>query len=585
MFIERKMKKFKIKRITSFLLAGLFLLLFLFVYTHTAYADEAEPEGWGVTNILKPILISILFVVKVIPTLGLGFLKWILDPSIINGIFSAGIIYALWSMVRDLLNIFFVMLLLISAFATIFQIEKYNYKKIFVRLIIAAFLVNFSFPIARVLIDFSNVLLYSLLNLISNVLGLGEPSKSAVTLFNAGNFSELVTAGGKAKVSVLVSLIVSLFLMGISLLAMGFLLLIRIFALVLLVIFSPIAFMAPVVPGASQFGSMWWKYLLNYSFFAPIMMLFFYIAIAFMEVLNQVGDDKLIATSAEQTSTLSPEVLAAMVFSLIPIFIIWIGIGMASKFGIQGAEATMGRAKKLASWAGNLPGRGAKGVWRGTGIPGAWQKNVEHIKRKGALGFGGSERRERNEALIAGKVFRVPGSADYKERQERQKMEDYKKLGVKERAELARKGDSAAARSLAEEGALESGDYQAFMAASGHNKKKTRNAALDKTLMEKNRTDVLIAHRKTQIDPSLTGAARNTAVKKVYEDNLGGMSAEKLAKQEKLHETIDSDPDLEEYMQDQITDPTTFEFHKEMFKRMGKNAQRKYASRPMPLNP
>jgi hypothetical protein len=38
-------------------------------------------------------------------------------------------------------------------------------------------------------------------------------------------------------------------------------------------------------------------------------------------------------------------------------------------------------------------------------------------------------------------------------------------------------------------------------------------------------------------------------------------------------------------MQKQKSDPNTFELHKEMFKRLGGNQQRSYASQVPPLNP
>lgn len=429
-------QQLKVKRFVKLFSIILILLLFVFVSAPNVYAEDgilgvaAGIAGDGVNMILKPVLIALTEVVKLLPGLGLAFIKWVLRPDITTAVLDGGQIYAFWAFIRDLFNVFFLMTLLFSAFATIFQIEKFNYKKIFAKLIIAALLVNFSFPIARILIDFSNILLYSLLGLMSSLLGFGNPDTDAIRMLDAGGYVNLVAVNkDNVTLSVLFSLIVSLFLIGMSFLAMGFLLLIRLFVLVILVIFSPIAFIAPAIPGVSKYSSMWWDNLLKYSFFAPIMMLFFYIALSFVIVLK-TQQAKLSAAAGNQITTLSSSVLSSMIFALIPVLIIWIGMGVAMKMGIAGAEATMGRAKKAGKWMSGLPGVG----FRATGVPGAWQKNVEYLKKKGVSvpftrkRIGGSEKREAAEARMAGGVFRVPGA--------KTELESKKVKDIKEKREM-----------------------------------------------------------------------------------------------------------------------------------------------------
>ena len=75
-----------------------------------------------------------------------------------------------WVVVRDVTNIFFVIIMLIIAFGTLFNIQTYEYKKLLPKLVIAAILVNFSKMIVGVAIDMGQVImLVALLALMKRV--------------------------------------------------------------------------------------------------------------------------------------------------------------------------------------------------------------------------------------------------------------------------------------------------------------------------------------------------------------------------------------------------------------------------------
>ena len=82
-----------------------------------------------------------------------------------------------WAVVRDLCNMFFVVVLLIIAFATILRVEAYHYKKLLPRLVIMAVLINFSKTICGLFIDFRQVVMLTFVNGFANALGgeLAEP--------------------------------------------------------------------------------------------------------------------------------------------------------------------------------------------------------------------------------------------------------------------------------------------------------------------------------------------------------------------------------------------------------------------------
>jgi len=62
-----------------------------------------------------------------------------------------------WQVTRDLSNMFFILFIVVIAFATILRFEKYGIKKLLPKIIIIVLLINFSYVICAVIIDFSNI--------------------------------------------------------------------------------------------------------------------------------------------------------------------------------------------------------------------------------------------------------------------------------------------------------------------------------------------------------------------------------------------------------------------------------------------
>jgi len=63
-----------------------------------------------------------------------------------------------WTITRDLANMFFVLILLVIAMATILKVETYGMKSLLPKLIAVALLINFSLVFCGVVIDSSQIL-------------------------------------------------------------------------------------------------------------------------------------------------------------------------------------------------------------------------------------------------------------------------------------------------------------------------------------------------------------------------------------------------------------------------------------------
>jgi hypothetical protein len=240
----------------------------------------------------------------------------------------------------------FIMVLLFSAFCTIFQVEQYNYKKLLWKIVLMALLVNFSFPITRFIIDASNILMYSIIK--SSLFSTSDVVSSFGNIAQNSSLAELISQKTWPDASTLLGATVMLFMLAITFLAIGVLLLIRIIVLAILIIFSPIAFVGPLIPGVSAQASKWWDQLFKYSFFGPIMILGVAIAVKFMNSVGAAMKQSFAIPGADINYTL----IGNMLVIIVPIVLLWAVMGVAQSMSIAGAGAVMSGAQKVMKGAG-----------------------------------------------------------------------------------------------------------------------------------------------------------------------------------------------------------------------------------------
>lgn len=287
-----------------------------------------------------------------------GLFIWVVDPANISGptgILNKGAVYDLWRFIRDFFNLFFILILLLSAFATIFQLESFSIRKIFLNILFAALIINFSFPITRFLIDLTNVPMYYFLN--SILPGVSGGKAFMDSILGSSGIGAIVTQPASADVFQAFSGAVFMFLFAISLLVLGVLMLVRLVALTLLLVFSPLGFAASLLPGMQDLGRKWWAKFWNYAFFGPAAALILLVAIRFQ---NEIGKDGTFDSMVGVATNTSPgpveaSLMARVVFYTIPLILIWTAIGLANSFSIAGAGKVVGMgegaARKVGSWA------------------------------------------------------------------------------------------------------------------------------------------------------------------------------------------------------------------------------------------
>lgn len=492
-------------------------------------ADVCDASIVNIIGTFKCLLLGVLGLVKLLLSISGIIFAWIVDVKNFNYVVdNKEIIYPIWRQVRDLLNIAFILVLLYSAFCTILQIEKYNYKKIMLNLVIMALLVNFSFPITRFIIDIANTLMYTL---IKDLLAGGDG-----TLPNIAGQSGILPAF-KASSSSFLSIITAIvfgFILAITLLSVGILLVVRTIALALLIIFSPLAFVGTILPGAGNYSSKWWDSLFRYSFFGPIMIFAIYIT---THIISKMPATQTAMTQLAGKESLTPELAGSLAFFALPIVLLWMSMGIANSMSIAGAGAVMGGAQKFIKGAGKFVGQAPfKTAWWGmkkTGVPGGIQQKFANFKK---TGFFGSDAQAQREAARAGKgLFAVKGAG---QRDIQRRSDEYKKNfeSVTSLQQKCSAGDAAACHRLASDGKMDATTYANM---------KTKK--MDSDLMElidgkvkEKRIDVVIDYKinSTKVAAQSSGASWTHADEvRIAEAELNRLSPDKW-KDQKISELL-----------------------------------------------
>jgi hypothetical protein len=332
------------------------VLFFIFCCSHNANAGVVGEVVGAVADVtimpvIKLLLKAVLSFCSVLLSMAETIFEWIVDPQNMKEVMDNDIVYGTWRTVRDVFNIAFIMVLLFSAFATIFQTPaNFNYKKILINLVIMALLINFSYPIARFIADASNIMMFGFLN------NLGG-TNSFMTLIDQSGLSSILSPKDPEPLY-LISAIIFTFIFAITLLVIAVLLVIRTIAMTIYIIFSPIAFIGPIMPGTglASTGDEWWKDFMKYCFSGPTMIFMLYIASTmFKAVASAQLHISNIAVAQVPGSVSNPELttlISKASFLSIPIVILWLGIIQAQKSGIAGAAAVVGVGTKALKWSG-----------------------------------------------------------------------------------------------------------------------------------------------------------------------------------------------------------------------------------------
>jgi hypothetical protein len=419
--------------------------------------DKSEFDNWAteescgiigessVAGCTKALFYYIVYTPSaVILAIAATFFNALISISLSSDLFSASssFISTAWGVVRDLSNIFFILILLYIAIKIILGLGGSEVKKMIAKVIIIALLINFSMFFTQMIIDTSNILaliFYNKLEVTYKDPNTGQPiarpyngatgstekdlSGSMYSGFDVtkklndptfwestktptDSTGKLGTTADHVPVGTMIGIIVvgsaimlfaayCFFVSGLAFVA-------RLIELFILIIFSPFAFMSSTIPLLSSIERLgwdaWFKRLLTASFMAPIFMFFMYLIVLLLSK-NLFGSLIKPNTSWIQT----------MLGFLIPGILILVLLLEATKFAKKGSGAIGEMVMKGAKMVGGV----ALGATVGTvavagratiGRAGSAMANSQWAKKWEAGHFGG-------EATMAG--FKKMGSGSF----------------------------------------------------------------------------------------------------------------------------------------------------------------------------
>lgn len=282
--------------------------------------------GWIVCPVAK-------FVASIVD----GIFKYMIEPMIVtppvdtttNGGKS---LQQAWSVMRNIANVAFIIAFIIVIYSQITSagISNYGIKRMLPRLIIGAIFLNTSFWICAIAVDVSNIVGSSLNNILMGIFNdtmKGSSWEAVIGVLLAGGVGASAIAAGSAAVIALgagptflmAGLWIALPLLIGALLAVitaGIVLALRQALIVVLIVISPLAIAAYLLPNTQQWFDKWRKLFTT--------MLVFYPLFAIIFGGSQVAAGILLAASTGQTSNGNPTgfilLLTAMVAQVFPLF-------------------------------------------------------------------------------------------------------------------------------------------------------------------------------------------------------------------------------------------------------------------------
>jgi len=290
---------FKLKKIKNLFLKKRIIIqviflssFFLFLFFKTTLAQDTvntDPglASEGVAAAVNFLLSLIAYVITAaFGALSVVVISIIVNVAQFNNIINIDPVSLGWTIIRDICNMFFILILLVIAFATILRKEEYAAKSLLPKLLIAAVLINFSKTIFGLIIDFSQVVMLTFVaafaeNGAANFInafnvqswwradGLGvEDAVNKNTALTDWSITMAIIGGMVASVVTLIVLVIMLAV-----------LVIRIVMLWIYTILSPLVFLGQGFPPIKKFTSNIWEDFIKNVVVGPILAFFIWLAL------------------------------------------------------------------------------------------------------------------------------------------------------------------------------------------------------------------------------------------------------------------------------------------------------------------
>lgn len=379
-------------------------------------AAQSVSDAGGTTSKIMDFLNRVLFAIAYfLGTLAMTLFSYVVLISSYNDFVTSEAVNKGWVLVRDMCNMFFVVILLIIAFAQILRVEKYSMKTLLPKVLIAAVLVNFSKLVCGLLIDFAQVIMMTFVNGYQAtaganlVVGLGftkllkMSAKSTTTSVDPGYSNADIFLTLAMGVVFLVLVIVVTFLILV-------LLTVRIVTLWILVVLSPFAFLLSDLPFGQSYATEWWKKFGEQVVIGPFLAFFLWLSLLIMSNPDQMITQDIRKAQEDITKSTGGAKQESMQLDNLAQFFIGLAMLLASFEMAQ----RMGGA--TAKWAGKVSGMSksvGKKLGKFAGRTAYKVTGAKAVVKRGQAAYGGFMAKQKSKQEEKMKKWQEVGESVY----------------------------------------------------------------------------------------------------------------------------------------------------------------------------
>lgn len=323
----------------------------------------------------------------------IGFSASTMQSFINQSVFFPDQVYQGWKIMLNFVNMFFILVLIISAFGIIFDLQKYRTSV--VGFLAAALFINFSFVIGTYIVRVGNGLANIFLKTIGDV---SLTFAQGLSLNKIINLPALTPTGlGTFGLTLMAILFIILLIFAlIAFISVAIFAIVRIPFIWFLLIISPIAWFGLALPNLRGQWSNWWKNFIGWTFFMPTYLFFMMFATIFINNRASISPTPAASGTTTTLGNISQLIGINDIFMFVVslIFIIG-GLGMAYKMTfLAGTKAAQYFGSIESMVKKNFPGsKTVRSMYAGA------KATVQRIKQEGLPGKGsmiyGGERSEK----------------------------------------------------------------------------------------------------------------------------------------------------------------------------------------------
>jgi uncharacterized membrane protein len=273
-----------------------------------------------------------------------------------------------WRTIRDFSSVFIIFMLLYASIKMILGLSDHGLGNLIKNIVIAGLLINFSLFMTKAVIDTSNIVSLQFYQAMVPAGSLDIETPGAVSrAYLSGGLSnvfmqslDIQTIAGKksfengtpnlqitqAYIGGTVLEVVAAFSFLFAAIAFG----LRIGILILLMAFSPIYFIAMIIPDAKKYAEDWKKTLFAMCLFMPVYLFLMYVAVSIINDPSFFNFAKDAATSPDKNHPVSTQTVGTILQYLIAFIMINAPMLAAIKIGGEGSKLAVEwgeKAKKM----------------------------------------------------------------------------------------------------------------------------------------------------------------------------------------------------------------------------------------------